>query len=148
MQSMNPIEKWNQVQALVPLSVCPFLTRIIASQCYAGFCHTSACISHRCTHAPPSWTPPSPHPTTLGGHRARSWAPCIHSTLPLAVYFTYGNMYVPTLLPRSLPSSPEGSQKEKDCILPHVYGIQKDSTDESICRAAVEMQGLPRWHQR
>ena len=36
----------------------------------------------------------------------------------------------------------ELSQKEKDkyCILTHTYGIQKDGTDEPICRAAVEMQ--------
>jgi len=36
----------------------------------------------------------------------------------------------------------EVSQKEKDkyCILMHVYGIYKDGTDESICRAAREMQ--------
>ena len=33
-------------------------------------------------------------------------------------------------------------QKEKDkyCILMHVYGIQKDGTDEPIYRAAVEIQ--------
>ena len=36
----------------------------------------------------------------------------------------------------------EVSQKEKDkyCILIHIYGIQKDGTDEFICRAAMEMQ--------
>ena len=36
----------------------------------------------------------------------------------------------------------EVSQKEKDkyYILMHVYGIYKDGTDESICRAAREMQ--------
>ena len=34
----------------------------------------------------------------------------------------------------------EASQKEKDkyCIIMYVYRIQKDSTDESICRAAME----------
>ena len=34
------------------------------------------------------------------------------------------------------------SQKEKNKyhILTHKYGIQKDGTDESICRAAMEMQ--------
>ena len=34
------------------------------------------------------------------------------------------------------------SQKGKDkyCILMHVYGVCKDSTDEPICQAAVEMQ--------
>ena len=36
----------------------------------------------------------------------------------------------------------EVSQKEKNkyCILMHVYGIYKDGTDESISRAAMEMQ--------
>ena len=36
----------------------------------------------------------------------------------------------------------EASQKEKNkyCILTHIYGIQKPGTDEPICRAAVEMQ--------
>ena len=34
------------------------------------------------------------------------------------------------------------SQKEKDkyCILTHVYGIWKDGTDEPICRAKMEIQ--------
>ena len=36
----------------------------------------------------------------------------------------------------------EEGQKEKDkyCILIHIYGISKDGTDEPIYRAAVEMQ--------
>ena len=36
----------------------------------------------------------------------------------------------------------EVSQKEKNkyCILTHIYGIQKDGTDETICRAAMETQ--------
>ena len=36
----------------------------------------------------------------------------------------------------------EVSQKEKDkyCVLAHVYGIWKDATGEPICRAVVEMQ--------
>ena len=36
----------------------------------------------------------------------------------------------------------EGSQKEKDQyhILMHVYRIYRDSTDEPICRAAIETQ--------
>ena len=36
----------------------------------------------------------------------------------------------------------EVSQKEKDkyCILMHIYGIYKDGTDKPICRAAMEMQ--------
>ena len=34
----------------------------------------------------------------------------------------------------------EVSQKKKNkyCIVTHIYGIQKDGTDEPICRAAVE----------
>ena len=36
----------------------------------------------------------------------------------------------------------EVSQKEKDkyCILTHIYGIYKDGTDEFICRAAMGKQ--------
>ena len=34
----------------------------------------------------------------------------------------------------------EVSQKNKYCILTHIYGIQKDSTNKPICRAAVETQ--------
>ena len=34
------------------------------------------------------------------------------------------------------------SQKEKDkyCVLPHIYGVQKDGADEFIFNAAVEKQ--------
>ena len=37
----------------------------------------------------------------------------------------------------------EVSQKEKCkyCILVHMYGIQKDGTDEIICRAVMETYG-------
>ena len=31
-------------------------------------------------------------------------------------------------------------EKNKYHILKHIYGIQKDGTDEPICRAAVEAQ--------
>ena len=36
----------------------------------------------------------------------------------------------------------EVSQTEKDkyYILTHMYGIQKDGTDDSVCRPAMEMQ--------
>ena len=36
----------------------------------------------------------------------------------------------------------EVSQKEKNkyCILMHIYGIQKDGTDEPICRTAMDTQ--------
>ena len=43
----------------------------------------------------------------------------------------------------------EVSQKNKYRILMHIYVIQKDSTDELICRAAMEMQtqGTDLWTQ-
>ena len=45
----------------------------------------------------------------------------------------------------------EVSQKEKDryCILTHVYGIQKDGTDDPTCSAEKEtqMQGTDFWTQ-
>ena len=36
----------------------------------------------------------------------------------------------------------EVSQKKKDkyCVLTHIYGLQKDSTDDPICRAVMETQ--------
>ena len=36
----------------------------------------------------------------------------------------------------------EVSQKEKNkfCILTHIYGIQKNGTEEFICKAAMEKQ--------
>ena len=38
----------------------------------------------------------------------------------------------------------EVNQKEKDkyCILTHIYGIQKDSNDDPTCKAAKETQML------
>ena len=34
----------------------------------------------------------------------------------------------------------EACRKNKYCVLMHIYGIYEDSTDEPICRAAMEMQ--------
>ena len=34
----------------------------------------------------------------------------------------------------------EESQKEKYCILMHVYGIERDGTAESICSTATDTQ--------
>ena len=51
-----------------------------------------------------------------------------------------------SVLMRSMNIEPiiqsEVSQKEKDkyCILMHIYGILKDGTEEFICRAAMEKQ--------
>ena len=39
--------------------------------------------------------------------------------------------------------------KNKYCVLMHIYGIQKDGIGEPICRAAMEMQthGTDLWTQ-
>lgn len=41
-------------------------------------------------------TPP-PHPTPLGCHRLAGWAPVLYSNFPLAIYFTYSNVYISVL---------------------------------------------------
>ena len=60
---------------------------------------------HQCESAisihvfPLSWASISPpYPIPLGHHRAPSWAPCAIQQLSTAVYFTYGSVYLSTLL--------------------------------------------------
>ena len=50
--------------------------------------------------------PPSPPSTPLGHHRAPSWAPCLHSGFPLAVYFTHGGVCVYVSATLSISSHP------------------------------------------
>ena len=38
------------------------------------------------------------------------------------------------------PSNPSQKEKNKYCVLTHIYGIYKESNDEHICRAAMETQ--------
>ena len=90
-----------------------FNWRIIALHYGAGFCHTSAWASHRCVWiyiSPPSWGSPSylpAHPTPLGCHRALALSSLHHnSKSPLAIYFTYGSVYVSMLLSQFTPPSP------------------------------------------
>lgn len=38
------------------------------------------------------------HPSPAGRHSVWSWAPCVTQRLPLALYFTYGSVYMSVLL--------------------------------------------------
>lgn len=38
------------------------------------------------------------HPSPAGRHSMWSWAPCVTQQLPLALYFTYGSVYMSVLL--------------------------------------------------
>ena len=48
------------------------------------------------------------------------------------------------------PSEISQKEKNKYCILTHMYGVDKDGTDESVCRAGIEMQTdkMDLWHGR
>ena len=79
-----------------------FNRRIIALQSCVGFCHISRWISHRHTYIPsllnllPASYPPS-HPSRLSQSTSFE-LPASYSTFPLAICFTYGNVYVLMLL--------------------------------------------------
>ena len=65
---------------------------------------------------------------------------CIHN----GILLSYKQEHTELVLMRQISLEPitqsEVSQKEKYeyCILMHIYGIQKDGTDEFICKAAME----------
>ena len=46
----------------------------VALQCYISFCCTIKWISYMYTHTPSFLSLPSPHTTSLGHHKALSWA--------------------------------------------------------------------------
>ena len=102
-------------QSFLSWAVCPlpfffffcfyFSWRITALQYCFGLCHTSTWISHRYTYAPPSWTS---HPSRLS-QRTGFELPASYGKLPLAVYFTYGNIYVSMLLSQLILPSPSPS---------------------------------------
>ena len=82
-----------------------FNWRIIALQYRDGFCHTSTWIS--CRHAYVSSLlslPSPPHPSRLSQSTSFGIA-ASHSKFPLAIYFTYGNVYVSMLLSQLVPPS-------------------------------------------
>ena len=89
-----------------------FNWRIIALQCCVGFCHTSTWIAIDTHMFPLSWTPLPPpipsHPSKLSQSTGfELTVPC--SKFPLAIYFTYGNVYVSILLSQFIPPSPAPS---------------------------------------
>ena len=53
-----------------------FNCSIVALPCYISFCCTIKWISYMYTHTPSLLSLPSPHPTSLGHHKAPSWALC------------------------------------------------------------------------
>ena len=82
--------------------------RIIALQYCVGFCHTSAWIRHRYTHAPSILNLPAtshPHPTPPGCHRALVWVPWVIQQIPTG-YFTCGSVYASMLISPFVPPSP------------------------------------------
>ena len=85
-----------------------FNWRIITLQYCDFFCHTSTWVSHRYTCVPfPSWTPfspPSPptHPSRLSQSIGFGFL-ASYITLPLAIYFIYGNVYVSMLFSQIIP---------------------------------------------
>ena len=75
---------------------------IIASQCCAIFCCTTKWISHMHTYipiCPPSWASPHPpYPTPLGVVKHQADLPVLCCCFPLAIYFTFGSVYMLLLL--------------------------------------------------
>ena len=73
-----------------------FNCRIITLHYCDGLCHTSAWDGHRYTYVPSllyPLSPPSPsHPSRLSQSTGFRF-PASYSKLPLAIYFTYGNLY-------------------------------------------------------
>ena len=84
-----------------------FYWRIIDLQYFVGFCHTSAWISLKYTYISPLLNlPPTPfHPSRLS---QRAWfeLPESQSKFLLAIFFTYGNLYVSVLLSVPQPLLP------------------------------------------
>ena len=54
-------------------------------------------------HLPPSHPP---YPTPLGGHKAPSWSPLLCGCFPLAIYFTFGSVYMSMPLSHFVPAYP------------------------------------------
>ena len=100
------LQKFPFLKAVFKNFLFIFNWRIIVSQYCDGFCHTVTWISHSCRHVSRSWNS-FPPPIPLGGHREQGWAPSITHQVSLAIYFTYGNVYVLMLLSQFIiPPSP------------------------------------------
>ena len=92
--------------------------KIIALQYFVGFCHTTMWISYKYTYIPSllSLSPTHPHPRLipLSHHRAPSWTPT--GILPLAIYFTYGNVCNSVLLSQFIAPSLSPSVVHKSSL--------------------------------
>ena len=90
-----------------------FNWRIITLQCSVHFCHTTWVSHYVCVCVcvcvcvyPLSWAClPPPVPSPLVHHGAPGWAPCVYSNFPLAICFTYGQVYVLMVLFQFIPPS-------------------------------------------
>ena len=67
-------------------------------------CESAICIP-RSPPSPASHPHTNSHPTPLGHHRAPSQTACLHSSCPLAFYFTQGRVYMSVLLSQFVPPS-------------------------------------------
>ena len=69
-----------------------------------GFCHTSTWNGHSYTYVPAESPSPS-YPSRLSQTTGFGF-PVSYSKFPLAIYFTYGHVYVSMLLSQIIPPSP------------------------------------------
>ena len=96
------------ILTLLYLFIVIFNWMVIALQYCVGFCQTSTQTSHRFIYVPSllNLTHLPPRPSSLGGYRALVCVSWVNSKFPLAIYFTYGNVYVAMLLsPYIIPST-------------------------------------------
>ena len=83
---------------------CIFNWRIIALQCYIGFCHTTMWISHKHTYVHSLLNLFSPPHLPSDCHRPPGWAPTQLAQLPTSC-FTHGRVYMPVILSQFIPPS-------------------------------------------
>ena len=85
-----------------------FHWRITALQYCIGLCHTSTWSSHRHTYDPFLLKlPPTSHPSQPCRLSQSTWSelPASYTKFPLAIYFTYGYVYVSMLRSQFVPPS-------------------------------------------
>ena len=85
-----------------------FYWKITALQYCVSFCHTPAWIATGIHIPPPSWTAPLisiPIPPLWVVTECWLELPVSCSRFPLAIYFTYGNVYVSLLFSQFIPPS-------------------------------------------
>ena len=85
-----------------------FNWRVTALQYCNGFCHIPTWITHRCTYVlsllkfPPTFLP---IPLSKLSQSTNFGFPESYSKFPMAIYFTYGKVYVLMLLSQIIPPS-------------------------------------------